>query len=240
MPPKNFIELIGGPGFNEIGETFLGYFKDLCALQPQEKVLEIGCGVGRMAIPLTRYLQQGGEYVGIDIVKDFITWDTNNIMSRMPNFSFVWADIYNSVYNPKGSLQDKDFTFPFSSNSFDMIMLISVFTHMLDEGFVRYVSEISRLLRPGGRCFATFFMLNPNQEQLYKLGRNLLQFTVNYGNCKTIQGAPELAVGYPESYVREVFLENRLQVREPVYYGAWSGRDDFVSYQDMLIAVKDV
>ncbi|MDW7684982.1 MAG: class I SAM-dependent methyltransferase [Bacillota bacterium] len=239
IPPENFIKLIGYPGYKEVGETFFGYFKDLCGLQPEEKLLEIGCGVGRMAVPLTRYLKDGGEYIGIDIVKDFIDWNRQNITTRFPNFNFVWADIQNRFYNPAGFLKDEVYLFPFQDQTFDMVILISVFTHMLEEGFFRYVSEVSRLLRPGGRCFATFFMLNPLQAQLYKQGKNQIDFSISHGVCKTVEGIPESVVSYPEDYVKQVFTSNGLQVREPVYYGWWSGREDFISFQDMLVAVKE-
>lgn len=238
MPPDEFIRLIGGPDFKKIGEEFLVYFKDLCGLQPQDKVLEIGCGVGRMAIPLTGYLGPSGGYVGVDIVKDFIDWNQQNITTRAPNFNFIWADIFNSFYNATGIHRGEEYVFPFPDHSFDLVFLTSVFTHMLEEGFVHYVEEISRLLKPGGRCLATFFMLNPLQEALHKQGRNEFDFTISHGRCKCYHEILELAVSYPESYVKEVFAANGLLVRDPVLYGSWSGRESYVSFQDLLVAVK--
>ena len=40
-------------------------------LKPEHRVLDIGCGVGRVALPLTRYLTSG-TYDGFDIVKRWI------------------------------------------------------------------------------------------------------------------------------------------------------------------------
>ena len=50
------------------GELFLRQFIDLANLAPEEAVLEPGCGTGRMAEPLTRYLT--GTYEGFDVVRD--------------------------------------------------------------------------------------------------------------------------------------------------------------------------
>jgi len=35
-----------------------------------------------------------------------------------------------------------------------------------------------------------------------------------------------------------LFAENHLRVVEPVHYGSWSGRDEFVSFQNIVIATK--
>jgi hypothetical protein len=57
-----------GPGdYRKTGEEFLGYFRSLGRLKPTDRVLDLGCGIGRMAVPLTRYLTTG-SYEGIDIV----------------------------------------------------------------------------------------------------------------------------------------------------------------------------
>ncbi|MGH9459757.1 MAG: hypothetical protein ACRD1X_00955, partial [Vicinamibacteria bacterium] len=55
LPPPALRDV--GPGdFEEIGREFLGHFVTLGSLQPSETILEIGCGPGRMAMPLTGYL----------------------------------------------------------------------------------------------------------------------------------------------------------------------------------------
>jgi hypothetical protein len=56
-PPKGYIYT--GPGnYIEIGETFFEYFKDYGNIQPNSRILDIGSGIGRMAIPFTTYLNE--------------------------------------------------------------------------------------------------------------------------------------------------------------------------------------
>jgi len=44
---------VGGGNFKSVGEKFLRYFKDVGGLKPDdEDVLDVGCGIGRMAISL--------------------------------------------------------------------------------------------------------------------------------------------------------------------------------------------
>ena len=58
--------------FNTIGQKLFQYLVDIGGLKPNDKVLDVGCGVGRMAIPLTRYLSSEGTYDGLDIVAESI------------------------------------------------------------------------------------------------------------------------------------------------------------------------
>src|SRR5690348_9362847 len=47
-------------------------------LQPDHSVLDLGCGIGRLALPLTQYLSEQGYYRGIDINLSGIAWAHEN------------------------------------------------------------------------------------------------------------------------------------------------------------------
>ena len=47
-------------------------------------VLDVGCGIGRMAIPLARYLNTDGKYEGFDIIPENIAWCQRAITPRYP------------------------------------------------------------------------------------------------------------------------------------------------------------
>lgn len=72
LPPLRLRELIGRGDYAFIGEAFLRHFRELCDLQAEERVLEIGCGAGRMAWPLARYLNARGRYVGTEVCADAV------------------------------------------------------------------------------------------------------------------------------------------------------------------------
>jgi glycosyltransferase involved in cell wall biosynthesis len=100
-PSKEMIS-VGEGDFKAIGEEFVQYFIELCGLKPNERILDVGSGIGRMAIPLTNYLDKNGSYEGLDIVKTEIDWCRKNISSIYPNFQFLLTDIYNKRYNIRG------------------------------------------------------------------------------------------------------------------------------------------
>ncbi|MCK9617234.1 MAG: class I SAM-dependent methyltransferase, partial [Lentimicrobiaceae bacterium] len=120
VPPKGLI-FTGRGNYIVQGEQFLEYFKKYCGLQPNHKVLDVGCGVGRMAIPLVSYLNTEGTYDGFDIVKKGIRWCNTHFRKQHPNFRFHYVDIYNKLYNAKGETQAEDFKFPFNDESFDFV-----------------------------------------------------------------------------------------------------------------------
>ena len=166
-----------------MGQEFLGYFTGLCELQPSDHVLDVGCGVGRMAIPLVDYLGSGGRYEGFENVADDGTnWCTENISVRYPNFSFAHADIYNARYNPGGSIQSAEFVFPYEDESFDFAFATSVFTHMLPADVEHYLLEIARVLKPTGRTLTTFFLLNEESLRLMAAGRGRNAFPHETGH----------------------------------------------------------
>ena len=53
--------------FHANGLEFLRIYKDICGLQPDERMLDVGSGIGRKTIPLTRYLSGSATYEGIDV-----------------------------------------------------------------------------------------------------------------------------------------------------------------------------
>lgn len=238
IPPKAMI-FVGSGDFEEVGEEFKKYFIDLGQLEPHHRVLDVGCGIGRMAVPLTRYLSQEGEFWGFDIVKKGIEWCQKRITPRFSNFRFQHSDIFNKHYNKKGKVSAREYRFPFDDGSFDFVYLTSVFTHMLQPDIEHYMEEISRVLKSGGKCLITFFLLNDESIPLIRSGKSTIDFKYEYEECLTVnQKEPEAIIAYKEETATSLFETYGLKIIQPIHYGSWCGRTEFLSYQDMIIAVK--
>lgn len=237
-PPKSRI-FIGDGDFKAIGQEFKKYLIELAGLRPNHRVLDVGCGIGRMAIPLTDFLAGTGEYDGIDIVEDGINWCADKITSRFGNFRFVHTDIYNKHYNPKGRYAAHEYAFPFADNTFDVVLLTSVFTHMRPHEVEHYLAEISRVLVPGGRCLITFFLINEEATEACKSGASFFDFRYEMdGFLTTNKETPEAAIAYRQAYVENLFDAYGLDTIGGIYFGSWCGRKSFLSCQDVIVARK--
>ena len=91
------------------------------------RILEVGCGAGGMLGPLGRY----GKVTGIDISHEYM--------------QFCASRGHDSVVTGSG------YDLPFRDDSFDMVALFDVIEHIEDD--VRVLSEVQRVLKPGGRVF---------------------------------------------------------------------------------------
>jgi SAM-dependent methyltransferase len=205
-----------GIGARGSGGLFFDRSVELAGLTPGDAVLEPGCGTGRMAKPLSRYLTSG-SYDGFDVVPSAIEWCEQNI--KHPNFRFRHVDVRNRYYNPDGSLDPQTFEFPCSGESFDFAFLTSVFTHMLPPEVRHYLSELRRVLRPGGRCLMTFFLLNGDSVRVRDSGPQRQFAHRGDGYCYEVPGAPEAAVGYREEDVFGFLESAGFELYVPIRYG---------------------
>ncbi len=237
-PPRSLI-FVGDGDFKKTGEEFLRHFVEIGGLKKNDCVLDVGCGIGRMAIPLTGYLSSEGSYEGFDIVAKGINWCTKRITSKFPNFKFQLADVSNPRYHTKGKQKSSAYRFPYEDQSFDFVFLTSVFTHMLPNDVENYLFQISRVLKPNGKCFVTFFLLNPESLSLIDKKRSRFDFKYSYGDCRIEhEDMPENVVSYTEILVRNLYEKNQLMIIEPIHFGSWCGRENFVSFQDIIVATK--
>jgi ubiquinone/menaquinone biosynthesis C-methylase UbiE len=230
---------IGYQEFKDNGEEFFRYYTGLCGLKPHEKMLDVGSGIGRKTFLLTDYLREPGGYEGLDIVKTGVDWCTERITRRYPHFRFQLIDVRNQHYNPGGQYSAANYKFSFADESFDFVVLASVFTHMLAQEVENYLAEVGRVLRRGGRCLISFFLLNEMSKELLRAGKSSIQMTPGFGPCWMLDPSnPEMAIGYEEDFVLSLYGKYSLEIRQPIQYGSWCGRTDFLSYQDMILAFK--
>ena len=112
-------------GFLEL-ET-LKYF----GLKEDAYLVDVGCGSGRLAKPLSQYLK--GKYLGLDILPELIDYARRTV--GRPDWRFEVGD---------------GLSIPEDDGAADMVCFFSVFTHLLHEQSYVYLREATRVLKPGG------------------------------------------------------------------------------------------
>lgn len=241
VPPTSmmFDGPVGYEVFKENGDEFFRHYVELGALKPHERMLDVGSGVGRKTLPLISYLNEQGSYEGIDIVARGVEWCAKKYTPRFPNFRFQLIDVYNNLYNPRGQHRAREYRFPFPTGDFDFVVMNSVFTHMMAEDVENYLAEVARVLKIGGRCLISFFLLNPESLQLIAAGKSALDLCHDFGPARAVsREMPEDAIGFNEGYVADQFQRCKLEIHPPVHYGSWCGREDYLSYQDLVMATR--
>lgn len=228
MIPPPEMNFVGDGDFIEVGEHYLEHFKK-CGLKPDHRVLDIGCGLGRMAIPMTQYLSQAGRYDGFDIREDGIQWCQEKITPSYPTFQFKHAPLRNSLYLPEEKADPAAFTFPYGSGLFDFVIATSLFTHLEQAVVCHYLDEVNRVLKRGGRMVATFFLFSHDSKPHDARLEQGLNFPHPAGLARLqVKDNPDAAIAYQESWVTAQCEQRGLQLHWPIHY----------DFQDIILVQK--
>ncbi|MBD3208468.1 MAG: methyltransferase domain-containing protein [Candidatus Nealsonbacteria bacterium] len=103
-----------------------------------DKILDIGCGVGRNLIPLAK---RGFEISGIDIAREGILILEKELKKRGLDAELRIGNVFK--------------TLPYQNNDFDAIISVQVLQHGSLNQIKKAISEIERVLKPGGYIFIT-------------------------------------------------------------------------------------
>ncbi len=106
-------------------------------LHPDHYLIDVGCGSGRLARPLSDFLK--GRYLGIDIVPELV--EHARAITNRRDWRFEVAP---------------GFTIPERDQTADMVCFFSVFTHLLHEQSYVYLQEAKRVLKPTGKIIFSF------------------------------------------------------------------------------------
>ena len=229
-PPRRMSQYVGHGDFAAVGDEFLALMRTHAGLTAGDRVLDVGCGIGRMARVLTAVLRPPGSYDGFDVTRSGIEWCRKRYHGLPVPFRFRHVDLANDTYNPHARATAASFRFPYADQAFDLVIGTSVFTHLLPEETSNYLHEISRVLAPGGRLFSTWFVLDDDQPPPAPFqGRH------DHGTALIADpDTPSAAVGYPLDHLTREFRRCALEI-DPIRRGSWR-TDDGPSLQDIIVA----
>ena len=102
-----------------------------------ERILDFGCGVGRLLQALQQVRRDGQQLYGCDVNAACANWCKANL---------DFANVEHTALEPP---------LPYADESFDLVTAISVFTHLSRPLQVAWARELMRVLRPGGVALVT-------------------------------------------------------------------------------------
>lgn len=200
------------------GQAVFDYLMIHVPLQMNHRVLDVGCGDGRVAGAFARHEKFTGSYDGFDIDQVRIT-ALQKLFEQNARFKFVHSDIFHSYYNATGKIKPETFRFPYPDGSFDLIWFNSIFSHMTLSHIEHNLTEAQRCLSPTGKVWATFYLKDEHWNPAYQ--ELLWRFDTPYDEGLTATpDNPEGAVAYPIEKVLKVIDRVGLKV-EKYIPGYW-------------------
>ncbi|MDO3381075.1 class I SAM-dependent methyltransferase [Gilvimarinus algae] len=172
IPSKRLRATVSGPELDRflyIGSAWTQLSMQYTTNCTNPRVLDIGCGVGKMARHFCLLPQL--EYIGFDIYWPAIEWCQYHFKKVYGNrFNFHHFDGISHMYNPKGRVPTRDFIFPCQNGSIDLAIGASILTHLYEGDISHYLKQTAASLSPNGVAifsthtpdeFCTFFPETP-------------------------------------------------------------------------------
>jgi SAM-dependent methyltransferase len=229
-----------GPGdFQHSGANLMADLVAYAGLKPGDHVLDIGCGVGRVALPLAGFLDASGGYVGFDISRRAVEACRKRFARLRPDFDFIWLDVRNGDYNAAGAIAEDQARFPCEDGVIDLVFAASVFSHLQIEAVGRYLAEAARVLKPGGRFLFTAYALTPARREAVERGETrlaLLPWT--NGSMVMDVRSPERAIAHDAEALAQAAEAAGLRPAAPWLAGDWAPGAELGGRQDIWVVEK--
>ena len=153
LPPLRLAHRSGALTLDDFDESGRGIRDAIVRVLPKgwswdgKRCLDFGSGVGHALRHFAAEAEQA-EFWGCDVDGSSIRWSVQNLS---PPFRFVQI----------GDVP----TLPFEDNSFDLVYAVSVLSH-IHATWHQWLTEIRRVLKPGGTVFVTFLGPTPMADML--------------------------------------------------------------------------
>ena len=137
--PETAMSLAVGGDYEVMGEALRQRLVRF-GLRPNDYLIDVGCGSGRLAFALARSPWRNSiRYLGIDIVPEMLKFAA--LKCQQPRWRFEL------ITEPR---------IPEADGGAEMVCFFSIFTHLLQEESFLYLQDARRVLKPGGRIVATY------------------------------------------------------------------------------------
>jgi SAM-dependent methyltransferase len=240
LPPLWMMQTIGSHSAEHFRNTATWSFVELVrrgGLTSKSRVVDIGSGCGRMALPFSLFIKEGAYY-GTDVFEEGVDWCTAQITSRSPNFKFFLQRPENNYYFGGDIQPSASLSLGFAETaSIDFVFAISVFTHLVEQDAENYLREIARCLKPDGLAYITCFIIDRYFHAYVKRTRlHTAVKEVSPGHSQAYTGQDFFA-GYTAERWGQLVAQSGLEIAgfDP---GTWAEKPGALHYQDTFLITK--
>ncbi len=125
-----------------------------------------------------------------------------------------------------------------ADGKFDAAIVSSVFTHIMPDEIERYISELVRVLKPGGRCFISAFLFDEEAEAAVANGTTVFDFRYPVGPCLTFDREhPEAGIASHKDWLLGFLDRSGLEVNT-IRNGTWRFVRSYEVSQDYVVTTK--
>lgn len=164
VPSPSLMTKIGSPDVDHFFGNMRLFMREVlarCQVNRNSHIVDIGSGCGVLSLPLSRFLGPAGRYVGVDVWEEGNNWCRANTRNLDADIAFFTQPVQNNYYfAPDNGLVNDLKLDQLADNSFDVGIALSVFNHLKNRDVVAYISELHRVLKPGGVAFISGFVID--------------------------------------------------------------------------------
>jgi SAM-dependent methyltransferase len=200
--------------------------------RPNFEIIDMGCGSGRYAAFLKQYMPSC-KYLGVDVWEEGILWAQNALASKDPDLRFALLE------GASGYVGDKAYRLPSKDGSAQLVIAMSLFTHLSPTASIKYFREVRRILAADGVGLLTFRLL----DQATMTAADAAAMRAGLPMTKTPESWWYGNDGYLDIYYKDQFIRRMIQeaglkliaIRRGYWHRIGGDSSNPAAYQDMAI-----
>jgi SAM-dependent methyltransferase len=198
------------------------------------RILDFGCGMGSLGPVAYHFVRDGGSFLGIDTDARSIA-ACHKTYPDLKNCEFYQTRDPNAFYPQDGVQPTKpgEIDWPVKDGSQDLVIAMSVFTHLQERAANDYLNKVHRVLAQDGLAIISFLIVrdyvNPNND-IYNYTHRLTS-----GWFTPTPECPERSIGIEYNALLKL-LEGKFKILAHIEGCLTGGKHP--SMQDMLVLRK--
>lgn len=148
-------------------------------LQPHHTLVDLGCGIGRLAREVIPWMAPEGSYIGIDISATMLRRAEQRLHGVDHRCSVKWK-------------KQAGRGFALDDRSVDMICAFSVFTHIEHEDTYEFLRDGRRVIRPAGRFVFSCLPMNMADSRQIFYGSAQSEFSERWSTVRNVTTSVDL------------------------------------------------